>query len=73
MSRRDDVQLPPGVEPLLDKDQLALYLNWTTRWIDEKIHEGLPWHLVGCYKRFDRAEVLEWLASRGETGDRDAA
>ena len=71
MSRRDDVDLTHlKLEPLLEKKELAFYLGWSERWIDKKIHDGLPYHPVGNRKRFDRVEVLKWLEShRGDESD----
>lgn len=51
----------PATEPFLTKQQLAGQLHYSTRWIDLKTSEGMPYHQLGGRRRFRLSEVLEWL------------
>lgn len=48
-------------EPWVTKQQLAAYLGYTPRWVDYKIHDGLPWEPSGKRKRFRITDVEHWL------------
>ena len=51
---------------LLDRQGLARFLDCSLRHVDGLIAEGMPFVRIGLEaKRFDRAEVIAWLRSRG--------
>jgi hypothetical protein len=52
------------VSPLVDRNGAGRLLGCSTRQIDRLVNEGAPFLLVGDAKRFERAELLEWLRSR---------
>jgi hypothetical protein len=56
----------PSREPFLTKAQLASCLQYTTRWVDYRCAEGMPFIDLDGAKRFLLSEVLEWLRRRAE-------
>jgi len=54
-----------GQEPLLTKRQLASELGYSTRWIDYRVQEGMPYVKARGQKRFRLREVLAWLQELG--------
>lgn len=51
----------PVSEPWLTKDHLAERLNVSTRWIDYRRAEGMPYEKWGGVVRFRLSEVESWL------------
>jgi hypothetical protein len=56
--------LRPGVEPWLSKRQLAAHLNYSTRWVELRVKEGMPHERWGGHLRFRVSEVEPWLKER---------
>lgn len=52
-------------EPLLSKRQLSGELGYSTRWVDYRVREGMPYVQARGQKRFRLSEVLKWLDERG--------
>lgn len=53
-------------EPLLSKRELHLRLTRSTRWIEQRVAEGMPSYLDGNgYRRFRLSEVTPWLKEHG--------
>jgi len=53
------VQLP---ERYLTKEQIASRLEMSTRWVELQVAQGgMPSRLIGGKRRFDWAEVVEWV------------
>lgn len=53
-----------GWEPWVTKQQLANHLGYTTRWVEYRITEGLPFEQFCSRKRFRITEVEQWLRER---------
>ena len=51
-------------EPRLSKKQLACVLGYSTRWVDLRVAEGMPWKPASGQKRFLLSEVEAWLQAR---------
>ncbi len=50
-----------GLEPYMTKQQLADYLGFSVRWVEYRVHEGLPHKTIGRRLRFQRSVVEQWL------------
>jgi hypothetical protein len=48
-------------ERFLSKREIAELLRYSTRWIEQKHHEGLPSRLVGGRRRYLASEVRRWV------------
>lgn len=61
-----EAALPPGVTPLLTKQQLATYYGVSTWTVDKWVREGCPTKKLPLTrgKRFDLAAVEEWAAEQ---------
>lgn len=57
------IQFPgrPVPERWLTKRELAAHLGYSTRWVEYRIHEGMPYQRLGCRMRFRASEVETWL------------
>jgi hypothetical protein len=53
-------------EPWLRKRELADYIRKSTRWIEQKHHEGLPSVMIGGERRYKPSAVERWLFGLGE-------
>ena len=52
-------------EPLLSKRQLAAAIGRSTRWIEQRHHDGLPCSIgAGGYRQYRLSEVLGWMDAR---------
>jgi excisionase family DNA binding protein len=49
------------LEGWLTKQQLAAHLGYSTRWVEYRIHEGMPHERFGRRMRFRASEVEAWL------------
>jgi predicted DNA-binding transcriptional regulator AlpA len=58
-----------GIEPWLNKKQLAAHLSFSARWVELRVRDGMPHRRIGNRLRFRVSEVEEWLAEE-ETRDR---
>jgi hypothetical protein len=60
------IQMPlrPGVEPWLSKRQLAGHLNYSVRWVELRVREGMPCERWGNRLRFKVSDVEPWLKAR---------
>ncbi len=57
------IPFPGSYEPLMSKRQLADYLGFSTRWVELRVHDGLPVATtIGNQKRFRLSEVMRWLS-----------
>lgn len=50
-------------EVILDKDQLAEYLNVDVSWIDKNYEDKLPHFHLGKYPRFKKSKIDKWIDS----------
>ena len=58
------IPFPTTYEPLMSKRQLADYLGFSTRWVELRVHDGLPVATtIGNQKRFRLSQVEPWVAS----------
>jgi phage terminase Nu1 subunit (DNA packaging protein) len=58
-------QLPFRPRATMSKRELADYLGYTTRWIEMRHHDGLPFSKKrNGYCVYDRAEVEAWLREK---------
>lgn len=69
LAERAEILRPAGIAPLLDTEQLRAHFGvsrWTvTEWVKTK---GCPVvRLPGGIRRFNLADVQEWLAQQAET------
>jgi excisionase family DNA binding protein len=64
VTRVVSLPLRRGYEPWLNKQQLADYLGFSTRWVELKVREGMPSHRWGNRLRFRVSEVEAWLEER---------
>ena len=48
-------------EGWLTKTQIANYFQFSTKWVDRRIQEGLPHAKFGGHKRFRISECESWL------------
>jgi excisionase family DNA binding protein len=48
-------------ERWLTKQQLAAHLGYSTRWVEYRIHEGMPHERLGRRMRFRASDVETWL------------
>jgi hypothetical protein len=48
-------------ERFLTKREIAELLSYSTRWIEQKHHEGLPSRLLGGRRRYLASEVRRWI------------
>lgn len=48
-------------ERWLTKQQLAEHLGYSTRWVEYRIHDGMPYERLGHRMRFRASEVEAWL------------
>ena len=53
-----------GTEPWLTKRQIADYLNYSVRWVELRVREGMPCQRFGSRLRFRVSEVEAWLEHR---------
>lgn len=53
-----------GHEPYLSKQQLGGILGYSTRWVELRMNEGMPFHRLGARARFRLSEVEGWLEGR---------
>lgn len=59
------IPFPGSHEPLMSKRQLAEHLGFSTRWVELRVHDGLPVAAtIGNQKRFRLSEVMAWCAER---------
>jgi predicted DNA-binding transcriptional regulator AlpA len=52
-------------EPWITRQQLALELGMSVRWIDYRITEGMPSRKLRGARRFRLTEVEAWLRQKG--------
>lgn len=55
-----------GVEAWVTKQELAHYLAFSTRWVEMRVQEGMPYRRLGGRMRFQITAVEGWIASRPE-------
>ena len=66
-SRMPDKLQPPSCpgpgcdERFLSKREIADRLGMSTRWIEQKHHDGLPSRLIGGRRRYLASEVRRWV------------
>jgi hypothetical protein len=48
-------------ERFLSKREIAAWLGYSRRWIEQKHHEGLPSRLIGGHRRYLASEVRRWI------------
>lgn len=53
------------LEPWLDKPALAKHLAVSTRWIERRLHDGLPSTWIAERRKFKVSEVEAWLEQHG--------
>lgn len=53
-----------GWEPWVSKQQVAAHLGYSTRWIELRMHEGLPSRKMGGRRKFQLSAVEAWLEER---------
>jgi hypothetical protein len=51
-------------EPLLTKRQIAAHFNYSVRWIELRMLEGMPSVKLGGRRRFRLSEVAAWFNER---------
>lgn len=51
-------------EPELTKQQIAAHFGFSTRWVDLRCAEGMPYKPRGGRRRFLLSEVTRWLDQR---------
>jgi hypothetical protein len=58
----------------LSKRQLSRHpeIRRSTRWIEQRMAEGMPSHMDGHRRMFNLDRVREWLAAHGKTTIRSA-
>jgi hypothetical protein len=54
---------PP--EPWQTKQTLASHLHVSVRWIEYRLVEGLPHHVIAGKPRFKISKVEDWLGAHG--------
>lgn len=55
----------PGQDQLLTAKQVAERLQITEAWVHEAARNGdLPYIEIGRYRRFEQADIDEWIASK---------
>ncbi|MFL5900343.1 MAG: hypothetical protein ACJ75S_04020 [Solirubrobacterales bacterium] len=59
-------------DPLLTKKQLSQHpeIRRSTRWVEQRVAEGMPSQLDGNRRMFRLSEVRAWLADPGKPGSR---
>ncbi len=62
-----------GLEPYVDKKELARLLAVTTRWCEYRLDEGMPSCIIGGRRKFRLSKVIPWLREHGHFVDDDAA
>jgi excisionase family DNA binding protein len=56
-------------ERLLNADEVAAWLGVPVSWVRESTRSGaMPCVELGRYRRYDREDVLAWLAVRKQPG-----
>lgn len=55
-----------GHEPWLSKQQIADYLQYSVRWVELRVREGMPCQRFGSRLRFRISEVEAWLEQRDQ-------
>lgn len=53
------------LEPWLDKKALAEHLGCKVRWIEYRMHEGMPHTILAGRCKFRASEVEPWLEQHG--------
>lgn len=48
-------------EPFVTKNELALHMGFSVRWVERKVREGMPHHRVGGRLRFQKSTAVAWL------------
>ncbi len=64
---REELDLKQGAyeKPILNHREVCLLLDLSRKTVDKHIKEnGLPYVAEGKFKKFDRASVLAWNATR---------
>jgi hypothetical protein len=51
-------------EPWVTKKQLARHLGFSTRWIELRQREGLPFYTISGRNRYRISEAEAWLMER---------
>lgn len=54
-----------ALEPWLDKSGLAQFYSCGTRWIEERVAEGMPSALIAGKRKFRVSECEPWLERAG--------
>jgi len=49
---------------LQNVNEIAAYLSISRTTLYTLMDEGMPFHRVGFYRRFERAAVMRWLSER---------
>lgn len=57
-------QAAGGVEPWMTKQQLAEHLQFSTRWIEQRVREGMPSEMWAGQRRFRATAAEDWLRRR---------
>lgn len=55
---------PGRPEPWVTKAHLAAYLGRSNRWVELKVCDGVPSHMIGGRRAFRISEVDQWLRER---------
>jgi hypothetical protein len=53
-----------ATEPWLSKRQVADHFGRSTRWVELRVREGLPSHMIGGRRGFRLSEVESWVLER---------
>lgn len=54
-----------GSEPWLSKRQIAAHFGFSIRWVELRVHEGMPSQMIGGRRRFRVSECETWIFERG--------
>lgn len=49
----------------MDRDGVADFFGMSRRWVEYRISEGMPSHLIGANRRYRVSECEDWLRREG--------
>lgn len=67
MGQLIEVNFGRRTDALLSKKQLAAHpsIRRSTRWVEQRVREGMPSQMDGNRRMFSLSEVLDWLEGQG--------
>ena len=60
------VSVAHELEPWMTKRQLADHLSMSVRWIEMRVHEGMPMMHFGNRARFKVSQVENWISKQAK-------